>query len=129
MEGSVKRVPGTISKGRAGISIVTDSTAVPARCVEAEATAHWAAWLRRPRLCIEWSPAENAKSKRIRTRASASMGCARGRFTDNTHLPLRRWRHCRRRVMRRRMAAIMFKGLEVFEVTNMAGRHELGEEG
>jgi hypothetical protein len=32
-------------------------------------------------------------------------------------------------VVRRRMAAIMLKGLEVFEVAYMAGRHELGEEG
>lgn len=109
--------------------MATDSTVAQARCAEAEATAHWVVWLRRPRLCIEWSPAANAKSKRIRTRASASMGRARGRFTVNTHLPVCWWWHCRRRVVHRRLTAMMLKRLEVFEVACMAGRHELGEEG
>ena len=35
-----------ISKSRAGFSMATDSTAVPARCAEADATPHLVAWLR-----------------------------------------------------------------------------------
>lgn len=79
-------------------------------------------------LCIEWSPAANAKSNSIRTKTNASRGRARDCFTVNTYLPLRWWWHDRRRVVRRRLAAMMLKRLEMFEVACMTGRHELGEE-